>query len=1131
MVAQYEIVRKIGGGGMGVVYAARDTKLGRTVALKFLPPQWSHDEGAKQRFVREAQAASATDHRNICTIHDIGSTDDGRLFIVMAYYEGQTLKHKLEAGPLDIETAIEIAAQVAEGLAKAHAQGVVHRDIKPGNLMVTDEAVKILDFGLAKFATALQLTIEGSTLGTAAYMSPEQVRGEETDARSDLWSLGVVLYEMLAGRVPFHGAYAEAVAYAIRNETQTSLRAQRPEVSEALEQLVFRMLHKEPAVRFQSARDVARALRTLQGRSISEDLLTQPLTPRPQRALAMPPSPPSRGRKRPIAIAMAVLGIATVGAYPIITWPAEPVPVVVAPVVNQTGYAELDAFRMALTYEVVQAIADSPRLRVFPYDRMLQVLGAYRLPGRDVSSRDAIQALTMQSGAQVVLAPTLLHENGAWKARLDFRDAATATTRDTRETRAVVSALPKDTLQALVPELATAVADYFAETGSRRMVIADALNRAIGRLPAPRAAPRLQSLDAVQLFEQGLAEYERFEYSAALQAFAKAAEGDPRSAVARAWQSRVAWLMRQDAQAADAGQQALKLLTEETEPLERLFVEGVAAESGRDFAMAEQRYRAMVEAAPSDPAPLTELAAFLDRRTENESAIATYHAALALDEGQVRADVDLCRLYNRTNDTANAKVHGERARARAQALAAAAAEVQALFCLTDALRVGTEAERQQARAYAARALQILEETGSTYQRARGRYYVGLAAGEQGDLARAATEWERAVAIARETSNALLEPLLLMNLGSVHARLGNGLRAAGYFEESSTLYQRLGEELRAAQIQANSANVRIEFGEMSDATLRDLATSLAVLRKLGDRYFEVFCLQVMGTYYRYAGQAADAERELNRALAITRERDLDQLSAQVSVELGRARLEAGEYIGARQALLEAIGEEIERYSTQARIYLGRVHAHLGDFTTAREDLLRAKAAVDASPAIGLLRPELELAFADIAYQSGRMADARASFEAARRASATNPLSEPALESRAYLGYLDALAGHNARGRDEVEASLDQARKAGRVRVAAITALLLAQIQLLGSQVDVALKTLDETARLGGTANREFVARLHYWRGQALEKRGSSDAARDERLGARETLIALVASLPTEYRAGFVARTELREIVSP
>ena len=149
---------------MGVVYKATDLKLGRPVALKFLPPQWSHDDGAKQRFLREAQAASATNHRNICIIHDIAQTDDGQLFIVMAYYEGETLKQKLEHGPLPAAEALEIAAEIAEGLAKAHAQGVVHRDVKPGNLMITDDGVKVLDFGLAKFADSLQLTMAGSTV-------------------------------------------------------------------------------------------------------------------------------------------------------------------------------------------------------------------------------------------------------------------------------------------------------------------------------------------------------------------------------------------------------------------------------------------------------------------------------------------------------------------------------------------------------------------------------------------------------------------------------------------------------------------------------------------------------------------------------------------------------------------------------------------------------------------------------------------------------------------------------------------------------------------------------------------------------------------------------------------------------
>ena len=198
-ISQYHIVSWIGGGGMGVVYLARDNRLGRTVALKFLPPQWSHDEGARERFIREAQAASATNHRNICVVHDIGQADDGQLFIVMAYYEGQTLKRKLEDGALQVADAVEIATEIADGLAKAHSQGVVHRDVKPGNLMLTEDGVKILDFGLAKFADALQLTIQGSTVGTVAYMSPEQARGEEAGPASDVWALGVVLYEMVTG--------------------------------------------------------------------------------------------------------------------------------------------------------------------------------------------------------------------------------------------------------------------------------------------------------------------------------------------------------------------------------------------------------------------------------------------------------------------------------------------------------------------------------------------------------------------------------------------------------------------------------------------------------------------------------------------------------------------------------------------------------------------------------------------------------------------------------------------------------------------------------------------------------------------------------------------------------------------
>jgi tetratricopeptide (TPR) repeat protein len=396
------------------------------------------------------------------------------------------------------------------------------------------------------------------------------------------------------------------------------------------------------------------------------------------------------------------------------------------------------------------------------------------------------------------------------------------------------------------------------------------------------------------------------------------------------------------------------------------------------------------------------------------------------------------------------------------------------------------------------------------------------------MAGGAAAWERAVAVARKTGNALLEPLLLMNLGVAHERLGNGLRSAAYYQDSSSAYQRLRDELRAAQIQANSANLRIEFGDTSETTLRDLATSLAVVRKLGDRDFEAFCLHVMGTYYRYAGRTADAERELNRALALAKERDLDQRFAQVSVEFGRLRLDQGDYVGARSALMQALGDAAGRYGTQARIYLGRVHARLGDFAAAEADLRRARADVEASPDAGVLRPQLDLALADLAYQAGRLSDARNFFAAARTASASNPSSETFLESRAYLGLLDALSGRRPQGRAEVRASLEQARAAGKVRLAAAITLLLARTQILDAQPVAAQQSLDAVAAAAAESNRELAAQIHYWRGQALGTRGDADAAGEEHARARAALTALAASLPEQYRTGFLTRVDLRDI---
>jgi eukaryotic-like serine/threonine-protein kinase len=260
-ISHYQIFEKLGEGGMGVVYRARDTRLGRVVALKFPAPVLAGDADARARVLREARAASALDHVNICTIHEIGETDGGQVFIAMACYAGETLEEKLQRGRLPLDEVMRYAVDVARGLAKAHEHGIAHRDIKPANVMVTDDGVvKLLDFGLAEAADE-RLTEARVSRATPAYMSPEQARGERVDHRSDIWSLGVVLYEMLTGCRPFRGAHPQAVIHGILHDEPEALAARRPEAPALLEQIVARALARRVADRYANVAAMLRDLR------------------------------------------------------------------------------------------------------------------------------------------------------------------------------------------------------------------------------------------------------------------------------------------------------------------------------------------------------------------------------------------------------------------------------------------------------------------------------------------------------------------------------------------------------------------------------------------------------------------------------------------------------------------------------------------------------------------------------------------------------------------------------------------------------------------------------------------------------------------------------------------------------
>ncbi|MCK4835764.1 MAG: protein kinase, partial [Candidatus Aminicenantes bacterium] len=275
IISHYKILEKLGEGGMGVVFKAEDIKLDRLVALKFLPKQFSINEEEKSRFIHEAKAAAALDHPNICSIHEIDETKDGQMYIAMAFYEGDTLKEKVDKGPLKIDEAIDIAIQIAQGLERAHESGIIHRDIKSANIIVTKRnEVKILDFGLAKLKGQTKLTKDGTTLGTVSYMSPEQAMGKDVDHRTDIWSLGIVLYEMVTGQRPFKGEYEQAIMYSLMNEEPEPVTGLRTGVPLEFERVINKALAKEPKERFQGISELLVDLKVLSKKVESGEAIT-----------------------------------------------------------------------------------------------------------------------------------------------------------------------------------------------------------------------------------------------------------------------------------------------------------------------------------------------------------------------------------------------------------------------------------------------------------------------------------------------------------------------------------------------------------------------------------------------------------------------------------------------------------------------------------------------------------------------------------------------------------------------------------------------------------------------------------------------------------------------------------------